>query len=344
MIVDVARDGLRLCSSTSLEPILCKFDSSFVSDLEITNAQELFSRVKVFVEQKKIKPGNLVLILASSVYFEKDYPGPLPPTQETAEEFIDTVPFSATSSKIFKKGNSFKQVVINRDHYEALRHSFEDLGFKIAAVVPDFVLGSGSQGEFSAESCRLIYRKLDQIIADSIITQNDETSLHQKEQAFLEKHKILLALFSLLFIGGAVVMVAITLNSPPFKKSAPVKKVVTVTPVPKISPSPIPTPTPATPSAELISSYSVQVLNASGVSGQAASLSNLLKGAGFTKITTGNASTQTGKVIIVAKPSAATSAGEFVTKIVSSLYPEYSFRQESAATSDFVITITKPTP
>jgi hypothetical protein len=212
-------------------------------------------------------------------------------------------------------------------------------------VIPDFVLGPGGQGEFTTDTCKQIYHKLDQIISDSIITASGvDESLHQKEQAFLEKYKVLFALASLVFVICAGVVVAITLNSPPFKKPISAKKIVTTTPVSKPSPSPLPTSAPSSPSAQLIQSLTIQVLNASGVSGQAASLSTLLKNAGFTDIKTGNTATQTGKVIIIATPTAASSAGQFVTEIVSSLYPEFSFKQEPTSLFDFVITITKPTP
>jgi hypothetical protein len=341
IVVDVARDGLRLCTSEHPEPLVLKFSSDLVSNLEIVNPGGLSAAIKQFVESNKLKPGNAVFILSETVYFEKNYPGPAFPVQKDMEEFIDSIPLSATSSKVFHLGNEFKQIVINRDFYESLRRGFEELGFKVTAIVPWFAMGPAAPAEFTADTCRVIYKKMDQIISDSIIGASDEDeTLHQKEQAYLERHKDFVVVLSLVFIIFAGVVAFITIRRP-------AQRIVTITPT--VSNRERPTPSPvieepvsvpiATPSAALLKALNVQVLNGSGVSGQAASLSALLKKNGFAKVQTGNSAKRVVNTTITATPYAATAAGEFVTQLVSSLYSEPVFVEDAKSEFDFSILI-----
>lgn len=340
-VINVFRDKLVMCSPTGTGPIVFKLTSSMVSDLEVTSHEELSSAVKSFSTQYKLKPGNLVIILHNSVYFEKDYPGPGIPPSQGLEEFIDTIPFSATSSKLFRSGNGYKQIVINRDLYESLKKSFESISFLVTAVVPAFVLGPDPQPEITAESCRLIYKKMDQITAESFTGFTDPTaSLQQKEQMFLKRYQWPVIIVSLLALVIAIVVIPMTLKKPP----APVKK----TPVHTIKPTPtvIPTitPIPATPSAEVLQTFSAQILNGSGKTGQAASLSTKLREMGFSQIRTDNNPEIINNTLVILSPQMASAGGEFVTKSIKTLYPDLSDSIDTQAEYDLTVIIGKNTP
>ena len=313
-----------------------------VSDLDIVSGPELSTGIRGFVETNKIRPTPLVLILSQNVYFEKNYPGSNPPSSEEMDEFINTVPFFTTSSKLFRVISGYKQVVINRDFYECLKSAFEELGFQVMAVVPGFALGQGATAEFTAETCRLIYRKMDQIIVDSLIGAGEET-FHQKEQVYLEKNKIIIIIVFFLLLGVLAGTAYLTLRKLPSpRRNVPARPIVVHTPVP-----PLPTPAQSltsTPSAAYLQSLTVQILNASGVPGQAASVSALLKSLGFTKIQTGNTSQAADKTQVIMSPQAATSSGTFVTDILKTLYPDLSFEQNSQAKFDLTVIISETTP
>ncbi len=344
-VVNVFRDKLVICTALHPEPLVFKFTSSMVSDLDVINHQELDSSLKTFIDTNKLKPVNLVIILNSSVYFEKDYAGLNLPASQDMEDFIDTIPFSATSSKLFRSSGGYKQIVINRDLYESLKKSFESLGYSVSAVVPGFALGpTDAHQEVTAETCRIIYKKMDQITADSFTSLSDSSaSFKQKEQFFLRKYKTLVIIISILSIIAAVVVVPFTLRKP----SAPKKTV----PVPvQIKPSVIPTIIPeitsvaATPSVELLKTFTAQILNGSGRTGQAASLSARLTSVGFSQIQTGNNSQVTPKTIMIFSPKIATSAGEFVTNLVRELYPDVTTTTNIEADFDLTVIIGKSTP
>ncbi len=329
-----------MCTPASPQPIMFKFTPEMVKDMDVVNLQLLNTNLKNFVSANKLKPSSLVIILDSSVYFEKDFPGPnVPPSQEM-EDFIDTIPFSASSAKLFRSGTGFKQIVINRDLYESLKKSFEELGFAVSAVVPSFVLGpEDSNREITAETCRLIYHKMDQIMADSFINLVDSgETLHQKEQFIMRKYQLPIIIVSVLLLVAAAVVIPMTLRRPaPRKKSASVVVKSPRLPTPTVTPEDHP----ATPSAEVLGSLSVRILNASGVPGQAASLSTELRTAGLTDIEIGNETKTVDKTSLILSPKAATEAGGFVTKLVEKIYPVLTTQTDTKAKIDIQVTIGK---
>jgi hypothetical protein len=344
-IIHIDRDKLSLCAPYHLEPLVFKFPPELVSDLEIVDAPELNNGLRNFIEQYKIKPGLLVIIVAQSVYFEKNYTGQNPPTPEEVENFIDTIPFSTVSSKLFRVISGFKQVVINREFYETLKNSFEEMGFQVIAVVPGFALGQNAIAGFTADTCRIIYRKMDQIIADSMIGAKDNinATLHEKEQAMLESHKIIVVALTLLVLavcGGALYF---TYGRPP------VSKPIQTNTIPQLSPEPTGTPEP-TPvaevslSAEELANLSVQILNASGKIGQAASMSAKLKSLGFDKVQIGNNPKTSVQTSLYLSPKVATAAGDLVFQSVKSLYPNAETETDPQAVFDITVIIGTNTP
>jgi hypothetical protein len=346
-IVNIDRDKLSLCAPYHLEPLSFKFPPELVSDLEIVNPSDLNTGLRNFIELNKIKPGPLVIIVAQSVYFEKNYTGQNPPTPEEVENFIDTIPFSTVSSKLFRVISGFKQVVINRDFYESLKGTFEELGFQVIAVVPGFALGQNAIAGFTAETCRIIYRKIDQIIADSMIGAKDNTAatFHRKEQAMLESHKIIVILSTLLVLaicGGALYL---TFGRPPV-----VHKALTANVIPQVPPepteTPLPTPVPEAPAltADDINNLTVQILNASGKVGQAASMSAKLKSLGFAKIQIGNNAKTAVLTTLYLSPRVATAAGDLVYDSVKSIYPDAESETDLQAKFDISVIIGTSAP
>lgn len=338
-VINVFRDRLVMCTPDG-EPLVFKFTSQMVADLEIVSHESLSNSIRDFANQNKLKPASLVIILHSSVYFEKEYSGPGLPPSQNLEEFVDTIPFSVTSSKLFRFGSGYKQIVINREFYESLKTAFENLGYTVGAVVPGFVLGPEQSPEITAETCRVIYKKMDQITAESFTGFTDPSaSFQQKEQMFLRKYQIPVIIISILALIVAAVVVPMTLRIPP----TPPKR---TPPVVRSSPTPLPTSAPSTasPSAQILAGFSVQILNGSGKVGQAALLSSKLRNAGFTDIQTGNNSQIQDQTEIIMSPQVASSAAQFVTYLVRDLYPDLSINTTDQTEFDLTIVIGKSSP
>ncbi len=344
-IVYVERNKLSLSTNLHLDPYVYAFPPTAFSDLEIINPQELVVGLRSFIEQNRIKPGPLVMFLSQSVYFEKNYTGQNPPTSEDQDNFKDTVPFSATSSKLFHVISGFKQVVLNRDSYEGLKNSFEDMGFSLIAVVPGFALGQNAAAGFTAESCKNIYHKLDQIIVNSIIGAKDmsQASLHEKEQVMLESHKLLVIVLIILILLTCGLALYMTFGRPqPVRKTAQVIREIPV--LPTSTPEITPTPEIAQPTAQILESATVQILNASGRAGLAATVSEKFKSLGFTKIQTGNNTRTVQSSSLIFASQVATDTARFVENEVKNIFPDIQIQTDPQAKFDITVILGASTP
>src|SRR3989337_1712158 len=71
-VIELSRDQLTLCNTNSATPLVLKFPSTTIADMEVINPAELESLIKDFVTRSQITPSPLVIIISSSAYFETD--------------------------------------------------------------------------------------------------------------------------------------------------------------------------------------------------------------------------------------------------------------------------------
>ena len=333
-VATLYRDRLAVCSPSTAQPLELKFSDASVKDLEIVNKSELDNQVKVFVAAQKIRPGELIFVLSAKIVFEKDL-SKIPQTERSVQiqAFLDSVPLSSVSHKIFRVANTEKLIVINRNLYDGLKRAFEALGFFVSAVVPGAMLGDiGVQESTTAESCRIISRKIDFIRANSFLAE--EGTFHQKETNFLKKYQLLVVLFFLLAIAGAVFAAFYTL------RRSPPKRVPTPTPRPTTHISQ-PTPIPTTPAEASPSALTVQILNASGTPGLAAKIQNQLTSLGYAGITTGNATASSAQSFVLFSAKVSPSLRQSLLQLLQIS----SARDNPAPQFDIVITLgTQTTP
>ena len=170
-IVEVKRQGLKVCGTNVVGVAQMLFPEGVVKDLDVTDQVKLATQVKEFVATSQIKPTPLVIILSSEVYFDREIIGTNDVEVSTqGQTFVDSVPLVNPSSKLFKLKDKYRMVVINRRLYESIRSAFEAIGFPVTAVVPELVLGeAGVTGDLDANACRVILKKMDYILENSFI-------------------------------------------------------------------------------------------------------------------------------------------------------------------------------
>jgi len=332
-VVDLDRDKLVFCDNQSGTTIVFPYPAGVFKDMEVANREELSAQLKNFIAARKLAPTNLVFVLSPSVYFAKDLPH-LSPEERTNQstKFLDMVPFSSVSSKLFHIGNDYKIVAINRDFYEAIRRAFEDLGFSVQAVVPNFVLGTlGVKDNFDMEACRVILKRMDYVLENSFLTPDAPQEGIAGQREFIRKHPVLFILLSLIPVVLLGVTAFFTLRRPP-------RPAVTVPPQPTIEPTQAPSPTPeaATPSASL----TVQILNGSGTPGQAGLISTALADIGFSvdQISTGDAPAAPAQTLIVFSPDVSNLLRTRVGDLIRRFSPEFSTTEVASPSYDIIIT------
>lgn len=170
-VVEVRRQGLKVCGTNVVDVAQMPFAEGVVKDLDVADQVKLATQVKEFVTASQIKPTPLVIILSSEVYFDREITGTTDSeVSAQGQTFVDSVPLVNPSSKLFKLKDKYRMVVINRRLYESIRSAFEAAGFLVTAVVPELVLGeAGVAGDFDANACRVILKKMDYILENSFI-------------------------------------------------------------------------------------------------------------------------------------------------------------------------------
>jgi hypothetical protein len=342
LIINISLNKLSLCNLNSASPLEFPFQPSFISDMEVINKEELKTKLQSFFGENGVKSGPIILVMDESVYYQKDYPGSAPPSADTIQSYLDLVPFSAISFKLFRINGGFRLIVINREYYEAFKAVFEKMGFSVYSVVPGYVLGTvGAPAKFSAEACRVVYRKLDSITENSFSGSSEDSAAPGiRPHAYVKNHKTPLVIISIISILACLGAVYFTVLKP---MTAPRQK---ISPTPVLSrknvPSLIPTPT-ASASAELLDKYTVQILNGSGTPGLAASLEAKFRSLGFTDIKTGNVS-KTAKTQVIFSSQITPSAKKLVTDLITPMFVSPVFKDSPDAQFDITLTTGKFTP
>lgn len=342
-VADLLRDQLILCVSSSPRPVVLKLSPSSVKDLEIVNQSELNNQVKSFVTANQIHPASLVIVLSSDICFTKDLTG-ISATDRPAhtQAFLDTVPLSSISQRVFKVKNAETIIAINRNFFDGIKTAFESSGFVVTAVVPEAILGEVSApAEFSSNTCRLILRKMDFILENSFLSPPDALlNMHQKEQQFLRAHQTMFVLISIFFILFFLIMAG-------FKYSdlrTPAKPSPTPSRLRQISPSPVISPSPEASPAAVLSAMTIQILNASKIPGFASQLEKQLRALGITRITTGNSTSVSTQSLVVFTSGVPSPVREQILSEVIKVSPKVSSQETNSGGYEAVITLLKTTP
>lgn len=118
------------------------FGDSVIKDMDVINPASLEVQIKSFVEQYKLIPGVITIILSPNVAFEKDITGLSKDDQTKAvQNFVDTIPFDSVISRTYPVDKGVKIIGFNEDLYLELKKSFERASFGIDSIIPYQLLG-----------------------------------------------------------------------------------------------------------------------------------------------------------------------------------------------------------
>lgn len=339
-VVNLSRSQLAMCSTRSAEPIGFKLPPEVVADLEVVNPAQLEVLIKAFLTQQQLPPTPIIIILAPDVYFEKELTGDEADRTTQAQEFLDSVPLTSPSSKVFKVQNSQRLIVINRHLYESVKRAFEDQGFTVVAVTPAWVLTNTKiPTALSAQSCRLILHKADYIKENSFLTERDTGEFGQKRQRFFKTHQAMLGIISVMFVAFSIAMGTVLMRRPTNQPAAAYQS----PPRPRATAAASATPAVASPSANF-SLLSVMILTGSATNGPASQLQEQLKPLGFASIQTANASSAASQTLIVFSPAVTTATRTVIIDTVKKIYPDLSSQENSSTQYDVIITLGQTTP
>lgn len=106
-ILYLEKDKLSLYNSSLAEVVSLPFAEGVIQDLSVLNQETLTTQLQGWLDQLKLPEGQVVMVLAASVYFRKD----ITLTAETKEQdphkdpavrlFLESIPFESYLSRVF---------------------------------------------------------------------------------------------------------------------------------------------------------------------------------------------------------------------------------------------------
>lgn len=287
-------------SSTALELYLNENLQKFLFPPEVIQYYEIVDKEKFqktlldFLDQINFKKGKGVIVLSSELVFTSEITTSDKSVEDPINHFFSSVPLTRdTIARLTIEDKDKTRVyATNKSLYEIVLTTFNQKGIVIDSVVPINAFETVSENqELSIDDIRKkinntkITRKYNflQTKQQEAINSPDKGEKSAAHTNITKQYIMLI--FSFLLLAGALLYLLLRFN-PWFKKDTHV--------VPKSTFLPTHTPSPTTqlnPTLKSLDKYAIkiQILNGSGIEGQAGKLNLLLENYGYKDITTGNA-------------------------------------------------------
>lgn len=117
------------------------FTPDTVRDFDVINHELIINQIKLFVQQNKLAPVMLHIVLSDTVLFGKEIKITDPGKRDLdVQAFLDTVPFESVGSTTVMLPNSVQVLATNKDMYETIKSGFEPNGFTTELVIPALMM------------------------------------------------------------------------------------------------------------------------------------------------------------------------------------------------------------
>lgn len=229
-IIFVDKNFFYFYSSNHPDIISFTFEGDVVKDFDLISREKLSEQIKLFLDQNKIFPINLVLIFSENASFNKDLvlenenlevlgsaqkDIQKEKNEDEIQKFIDNVPLENTCVKIFNFDKATRITVVNKDFLETIKDIFEKNGFKIIFAIPAFSLirlGIQPNIGFSQDTAKVVIQKSDSIKQDDMLDEEKKEevktkSAFDKKKPLNKKEILLIIIFILLFIVFVILLI-----------------------------------------------------------------------------------------------------------------------------------------
>lgn len=188
-ILFLDRDRLNIYLPDKKTIITFEFKPEIVRDLEILNREQFYLELKSFIENNKLSPCSLIIILSKNTLFEKDFVAGQGSEEEQkiqAQQFIESVPFEPVASKSIISDKGFRVIVSNEDLFETVSAVFKEIGFTVSVVLPVSLFGDNIT-TLNTDSIRVFYQRADSVKKYSLASI--DANLLQTKEATIKKQK-----------------------------------------------------------------------------------------------------------------------------------------------------------
>ena len=295
VILFLKRDSLELYLADNDGPKnRLQFPPEIIKYEEIISEAKFESLITSFL-QKELAPNQKVTILLSpNILFQKTISSQDKAIQESEDKkFRDEIPFDASKTAIVKVPTTtgLNLIATNKKLYLSIISAVEKTNSQVEAVLPLTLFGITKELQLTKDDIAQVFKNPKLVNAGNFLLAQQDTDPQIDQEApksFLKNNKnILFIIFAALIVISGITFVFIKQK----KQSVSPKKEAEITQA-TLSPTPAEE---STTSAEMegISKdvLKIQILNGTGVAGQAQDLADLLKSDGFGNFTLGNSTT-----------------------------------------------------
>ncbi|MBI4033250.1 MAG: LytR C-terminal domain-containing protein, partial [Candidatus Blackburnbacteria bacterium] len=306
-ILYLARAGASLYWGNCQNPFTIPF-GELVRDLEVESPLKLSEQFKKNLATNKIGPFKVLIVLSEQVYFSKIIKGEAATQQPAIQGFLDEVPFKPDDiAKITLKTNLGLQVfAANKKLFIPIINGLHELKWQILAVCPIAIFSPfgikpkqvGETDLLAPQEAKIILAKSQPAERTNFLASEDLPIVQTDKSTPKTNHKKKLLIISVVgvIIVLTVVLVLTGKINPNRFLSKDAGQPKTEESPPSASQQPVQTPPTETPqstesSVPLVDkeTLSIQILNGTGIAGQASTVKDQLTQVGFKSFTLGNA-------------------------------------------------------
>lgn len=334
------------------------FTPESIQHSEIVNEKKFKEELQKFIEGLKLKEGRGIIFLSSGLVYANDIAITDKNEKGEIEKFLTEVPLlrSNIATITLRSKNKLRIIAANRKLYDGVREVLEVNNIEIVSVAPVSVFANRADDqEFTIQEAKKISREKKILQRYNFLQSKDDSDekddnevadtkeeLEEEEMGkkSMRNQYILLAI-CIIFLAFAIsyfLLWSKTISNPWSKKPESLQpKPTAVTVSPRIS-QPHPTAEPLVDKATV----RIEILNGSGIEGQAGKLSNLLQEIGYSDITTGNIDNSEQRTTITYKKSISKDALAEITDAIKNDFPDPTLQAASqSAKYDILITTGK---
>ena len=328
------------------------FSPAYIQYGEIVDEKKYQQELKKFFQKIKLKEKKGILVLSHELVFFKEVQAPYKSEVDEIGKFLKDVPLIRDNLTVISPHNARKLQLLatNGRLFGVIVEAFKDRSIDISSVVPVSVLNVGQVREFTAEDVKNILKKKEiiekynflqgrQNLEIDKVIQGDDSQGFGEEKESMQKQYIFLA-FALIFLAGTIgyfLLWSEIIPNPWFKKPIVSREMPTVKVVVSITPKPSPAK-----EKQLMdkSSVAIQILNGSGIEGQAEEINLLLQNAGYNNIITGNAESLESTTKITYKSQVSEEILNNIMEEVEKILPDISAPEASQSAEFDVVIVT----
>lgn len=278
------------------------FSSSSILHSEIVDEKKYSEELQKFIEELNLKEGKGIILLSSGLVYANDINIAGKSEKDETDKFLTAVPLQRgnITTITLRNKNKLRIVAANRKLYEKVMEVLEMNNIEVISVAPASVFPNRSDDqEFTLQDAKKIAGEKRILQRYNFLQSKDNPQANKEVSESSEEPEeggaggksmrnqyVLLALSLIILAGGIgyLLLWSNTISNPWFKTSKSTQPKPTTASVPSITSQPSPTASPLKDK----SAIKIEILNGSGIEGQAGKISSLLQEAGFSNVTTGN--------------------------------------------------------